>query len=328
MKRKDIFAVSGGGVLLILAVTILLKQDRSGKGMNPMLRPLLVAAGQTDEPHISADTNSRPLSSVPEEACSGANRNDLLPSAQADGWPSNNQIFIAGGGYPVIFEEDNLPPELKRTIIADLTLNLSHLERIHFIELPSEEEEPAAQMYQNKVTHWLDDGPQQQRCFPDSVEKYFGGAVKTGDTFQLIIHEKLIEEYKAALKFRNSHEEMFKKLDIFVKMLSNRESILSLAEGDVGEIRRLMYFCGQPPPISDEEYRRDIRSWDLWVRPPSLLDVKPLGDVVCQGVAMDKDIYAFSTLVSNAEREPEYLRKMPIGVFINGVWHILVMPSP
>ncbi len=328
MKRKDIFAVSGGVILLILAFTILLKQDQRGKGVNLLLRPFLVAAGQTDMPHINAGTNSKPLSSVPEESCGDANRDDLLPSPQADGLSSNNHIFIAGGGYPIIFEEDNLPAELKRTIIADLTLNLSHLERIHFIELPSEEEEPAAQMYQNKVTHWLDDGPQQQRYFPDSVEKFFGGAVKTGNTFQLIIHEKLIEEYKAALIFRNSHEEMFNMLDAFVKMLSNRESIRSLAEGDVGDIRSLMYFCGRPPPISDEEYKRDIRSWDLWVRPPSLLEVKPLGDMVCQGAAMDTDIYAFSTLVSNAEREPEYLRKMPIGVFINGVWHILVMPSP
>lgn len=326
MNMKNTVAVVGGILLLILVGVVLMHRGKGGGGIEKEPRDAPVSTIQTDAQHFNVVTNLKAPTSIPEEIPAAVESVDLQSSVEPDESSNSNQINIAGKNYPVLFEGQGVSSELKRTIIGDLALNLSHFQRIDFMELPPAEEEPAAQMYQQKITHWLDEG-KQHRFFSGTVEKYFGGAVRVGDTFQLVIHEKLVEEYKQAVAFREAHVRMFEKLDEFVRLLSDNKAIHSLAEGDVGVIRNLMYFHEIPEPVSDEEYKRGIRLWNVWVRPPSLLDVKTLGSFGRQDIASE-DVYVFSTLISNAARDPEYLMKKPMGVFIDGEWRILIMQGP
>lgn len=325
MKIKNAIAVCGGVILLIFIGVVLMQWIRGGSSWGQAHGVPPVSTVRTDVQRFTAVTNSEAPTSIPEEASTVVKIVGFQPVIQPEESPSGNQINIAGQNYPILLEGQSVSAELKQAIIDDLALNMLHFQRIDFMELPSEEE-PAAQMYQQKISHWLDNG-KQPRYFPDAVEKYFGGAVKVGDTFQLIIHEKLTEEYRQALVLKKERKEMFEKLDEFVQMLSNKEAIRSLAQGNVNSIRSLMYFHGCPEPTSEEEYRRDIQSWDLWVRPPSLLDVKPLENIVEKG-GEGAGVYTFSTLISNVERDPVYLMKKSMGVFIGGEWRILVTPSP
>jgi len=237
------------------------------------------------------------------------------------------EVNIAGEEYPVFFEGQDISTELKQTIISDLALNMSHYDSITFMELSSERVEPAAQIYERKVTHWLDEG-NQKRWFPDTVERYFGGAVKVGNKYQLIIHEKLIKEYEQALELKRQHVAMFSKLDDFIDLLQDHKKLEEIAQ-DAKTIRSKLYFYNRNPPSTGEEYKKLITSCtNLWIRHPSLLEVKSLGEVVMQDALGSSDIFAFFTLVSDNQRNPKYMMKIPMGAYVNGKWRILVMPTP
>lgn len=327
MNEKNIAAIAGVTLILLIVFGAVLMHRGKGEGsIENELGDAPVSTVQADAKHLNAVTNSKPSTVLSEKVPTVVESADMQPIVDPVE-SSSNEINIAGKNYPVVFEGQSVPSELKRTIIADLGLNLSHFQRIDFMELPPEREEPAAQMYQQKITHWLDDG-KQQRYFPGTVEKYFGGAVKVGDNFQLIVHEQLVEKYKQAVKLRTERAEMFDKLDEFIKLLQNKEALDLLAK-DSDASRSMLYFLGRPKPTSEAGYRTLVKSCsDLWIRPPSLLDVKPLGDLVKQSVSSGQDVYAFSTLVCDAERNPENLMKMPMGVFVEGKWRLLAMPSP
>jgi len=172
MSVKNIVAVAGGVVLLLLIlVGVVFKQREKGGDIEKAVGNTPVSTIRSDAHHVNVVTNSTQPTSIPEDVPTAVDSIDVQPAVEPEESSNSNQINIAGKNYPVLFEGQSVSSELKRTIIGDLALNLSHFQRVDFMELPPEEEEPAAQMYQQNITHWLDDGTQ-QRYFPGTVEKY------------------------------------------------------------------------------------------------------------------------------------------------------------
>jgi len=227
---------------------------------------------------------------------------------------------MAGQDYTLLFEgTTNLSAELRQQIAEDIALNLSHLKHVKFRTVPQGRKEPS-QKYRRTITHWIDEG-KEKRLFPEAMEKYFGGTIRSNDTFCLVVHEKLVEQYVKALKFKDAHPEMFKKLDDFLSFINDPRKLDAVA-GDTDAAKGMFFFSGNPP--QGYKYERELLGLkQMRVRRPSVLDF--------QSMTHDgKQIIYFSTITRSREgSDQDFIMKgFPLFAYVNDKWVIYVPRMP
>lgn len=228
------------------------------------------------------------------------------------------QLKIAGRKYPVFFESTDVPESLKSFIISDIELNLSHFKHITFSPIESEE---AKQVFHAPVTHILDEG-YQKRFYSEVFENYFGGAIMFGNTFQIVVHEKLIKAYEQAMEYQKAQSDMFKKLSLFLEQLKDKDFIAQI-ESNRNIAQKLILFDVSPP--SSYDYGRELSGLLKHgnIRKPSLLD---FNNVTYNG----KNAVRFSTLIKWQESmstEP-FTKGFPQFLFLDENWFVYVPRLP
>lgn len=225
-----------------------------------------------------------------------------------------NQIRVAGQEFTVLFEVSGVSGLLKRDILNDIELNLSHLDHIEL--RPLESDDPG-QLFRVTVTHVLDEG-RQERLFPSVLEKYFGGAILSEGSYQIVIHEELINAYERAVKYREDHPVMFRKLEVFLKQLRDMDFIAQI-EHQKDTAERFIAFDVEPSLSYD--YGRELsgllKHGDI--RRPSLLD---FNSVVYNG----ENAVRFSTVIGWPESmstEP-FTKGFPQFIYLDEEWRVYV----
>ena len=229
-------------------------------------------------------------------------------------------VEIAGEKYSLLFERDDLSAELQNTIVADINLILSPLEPVTFTPIP----EAQVEKYQETVTHWWPYKARRNTGFPKVMRRYFGGAVKVDNEYKLVIHEKLIQAYEEALEFKKKHPAMFTKLDEFLALLQDREELAKLAE-DPRAAEEITCFYGRArPPIEElcKGLSKFVDSLDI-IRPPSLLEIKPLGESEWVEDPSMNDVFAFSCPLGDPGKVNPDVINYPLGAYKDGEWHFL-----
>lgn len=224
------------------------------------------------------------------------------------------QLKIAGRKYPVFFESADVPESLKSFILSDIELNLSHFKHITFSPIESEE---VKQVFHAPVTHVLDEG-YQKRFYPEVFKNYFGGAIMYGDTFQIVVHEKLIKAYEQAMEYQKAHSDMFKKLSVFLEQLRDKDFIAKI-ESNINIAKKLIIF--DVPPPSSYDYGRELSGLLKYgnIRRPSMLD---FNNITYNG----KNAVRFSTVIGWQESmstEP-FVKGFPQFIFIDENWFVYV----
>jgi len=225
----------------------------------------------------------------------------------------NTTVRIADKEYALLFETAAISPELKKTIVADVELNLSHLKQISCRSISQSPTEPC-QMYDKKVTHWLDEG-RQRRYFPKQLERYFGGVVSTNNSYQIVIHKQLIKEYEKAMLFKKEHAEMLDRMDAFVDSLGDQEEIEDTEDG--AQIAKDMFlFDGSAP--QEYAYVRQLNGFKkMNIRKPSVFDFRTIK-------YRGKEMFVCSTLITSPEdAKRKFVTKgPPLFAYMDGEWLI------
>lgn len=247
----------------------------------------------------------------------------IFLKALADPAPEKStSVRIAGMEYQLMFEDEDITHDLRKVIKNDIELNLSHLTQIDFRRVSQNKSEPS-QKYTVVITHWLDVG-KQSKWYPESLDKYFGGAVFIDGEYKFILHHELITEYKEALQVKKKNPVMFNKIDNFLDLLKNRNQLVKLAQ-DKRAAADLIYFSGKAPGNVERLYKEIPDYADFVIRPPSLLDIRPLDEVMKKKI--DSNVYVFTTLIEKEEGSDDAF-KTPLGAYFNGEWHIWVPKMP
>ena len=155
----------------------------------------------------------------------GTHKNPNQKVIQKEGMLENkistplDEVTIAGKQYAIRFEKDDLSEETKRIIVDDLNLNMAHIKSFSF-EYVGEDEKvggiPIA---------YIIDNVKPKRWYPEQWRGSFGGAVKNGNVYALIIPNKLVVEYKKSIKLMNDHEVAFKKVGDFLSLLNSPDAL-------------------------------------------------------------------------------------------------------
>lgn len=309
MKYNRYIVISALLLLLALMGSILTRQRGVQEG-----------AHETQELSVQFEPSSAIVNSQTQKNAFTIKEPVLVESIQSEesttppAGSSDFNVNIGNESYPILFEGEDVVLEMKQAIIDDLNLNLSHYEHMSFMKIPPEaEKEPELQMYKTKVTHWLDDG-RQKNFFPDVVRSSFGGAVKVGDSYQLIINQKLINAYEQAFQFKENHLDAFSNANDFLGLLADKKAIYEVGSGNQQIARSIFLFEDNESYDDSQELARFLD--EIEIRKPSILDFEA---ATYEG----QEVIRFTTLVDFGEESGEPLLKgYPEFIYMDEKWRI------
>lgn len=321
-QKKPIYILLG----LIIAAAIVLWYRGAGKNPPSTSRlprsvPQASHIAQPLRENAATGTPIMALESVRTQNIEAVSSSvPLEPGGVVSNLSETNQLKVAGEEFSVLFESSDVSDSLRRAILSDIELNLSHFKHITLRSVINESE-ASGQGYRVEVTHVLDEG-RQERLFPDVLEKYFGGAVTSGDTYQVVIHKDLIKAYEQAVEYRNAHPAMFQKLEVFLAQLRDQD-YLARIENQNELAKRIIAFDDEPS--SSYNYGREIsgllKHGDI--RNPSLLDFQ---DVTYK----EKAAVRFSTVIewSKSMSSEPFTKGFPQFLYVDEEWRIYVPKMP
>jgi hypothetical protein len=270
-------------------------------------------------PRVEADTSTVSVGENPTETASRQATDE--PTRLAGGEVQRGEIDrikIAGTNVFLLFEGEGLTQELQEAVVADLERSLSGAAQVAW-SLKARPVGWRGKTITHELRGWKDIE------LPKAIEDFFGAGVMIDGETRVLIIQELIDAYRAAQELKEKHPVMFSRLDEFLALLSNRKQLEQRAE-DVGTAPQMFYFYKQPPQRTERAYKELVGYADLRIQAPSVLDVRPLTELM-QDDEADNAIFAFSAVVSDA-RHGNHTMKMPLGAYVDGQWRILVVPMP
>lgn len=237
---------------------------------------------------------------------------DALPRrVEADGQVA---VKIAGDSFPLVFEKDDVPSALKRTIATDLGRALSYLDAARFEKL-NRTRRLSRQNEDLEVTHRLVTKGSHPMILPKPLQQDFGEAVKSNGGYALVVRTTIIEEYVRAAGLKEEHPDMFAGLNEFIDLLNDQKRMKEISL-DREACEHHVYRHGG---VSMETVLEVVRGYasldDLSVRHPSLLDIFPLSAFEA---GASEDIYLVASLVEWKED----VGRVPVGAYADGKWCI------
>jgi len=176
-------------------------------------------------------------------------------------FPSN--IIIAGKPYGIFFENTQLSREIKKIIIEDLNLNMAHLRSFSFLYIGKEK-------IGNIPINYVMGKIKPKRYYPKQL-KCFGGAVKDGENYTIIVPIKIINAYKKAIKLKKTNQDAFEKVNEFCFLL-NSPAMIDEQIKDIKKTRSLFF---SSPFKKDQDFVNNLlKIKKIKIRKPSLLDFK------------------------------------------------------
>jgi len=324
--RKSTLILLAAGVLIAASIVFWYLRLNHGNGESPQSQPQ----------QKNAVTN--PLSVAPSsemqkkeayigdgliQAVRSQTTSDPIPPAKAESKSViTDRIEIGGTNVFLLFEDKNLAHDWQKTIASDLERSLSCAKHVEW-GLRSRPLELRDITITHELRGWELDGPGFE--LPEAIEKFFGAGIVVDGKPRLLLIQELIDAYKVALDLRKQYPVMFSEVDEFLALLADRKQLAELIQDQKKASNRIFYYK-QSPPESPDAYNELIAYADLRIQPPSILDIRPLSELM-QEDEKDNTIFAFCALVLDKEYE-KHMMKIPLGAYVDGQWRILVVPMP
>ena len=258
--------------------------------------------------------------------------------ANTDRSGQQHTVTIADQVYPLVFEVEDLPNSVKRTIADDLELNFSSNTTATLRVISPERRE---QWRGRTVTHRLADFRSgkfyrwSSRQFPPIIRGHFRDAVMVNDEFHLIIRDALIKAYEEKLELRNQHPGMFREMDDFLATLKNPSKLKAIAR-DAEQAKKFVY-CYKVSFDRGLSLLRSLLRWysryvssahDVKIRGPSLLDIVSLSEAF-EDADAPEGVYVLAALITvRKDGGDELSDKLPLAAYADGRWHFFAWPVP
>jgi len=229
-------------------------------------------------------------------------------------------VTIGGVEHLLLFEEPDIPMKTRTAIAADIQQIFAHLSTVP-LKASADKERSHSERKYHMGRYWLT-APHYKTWWPEVLRTYFGQGIRHGNTYYLIIHEKLSQEYREALKLKQAHSEEFEQFHEFLALFNDREARRQAAETMEGA-RGFFYFHDMEPSDDYGEYLEALglaHGTRMRIHPPSVLAFsidKELGDALVTSCV-------FRYREADGD---EYNQKMPF-IYYNGQWRMLVVRMP
>lgn len=247
-----------------------------------------------------------------------------------------DRLQVGEGEYSFQFEDNDISHELRSIIISDMNNIFSSLPRnqsssgndphssgIDFIAVDDRKDEPTTQGGDTENTY-VADLSKLRRWLPEEFKAHFGRAIHSGDSYEFVISESLVDAYAEVLSYKVAAPSIFSELDKFVELLntpSELREILKSPEASQNFIFNYHTSLDQGVKLLDE-----YLSVGASLEPPSILDIKPL-DSVGFGDDARTNVYVLGgTIVWGPNKENR--ERLPIGAYVDGKWKICTFPRP
>ena len=293
-------------ILLVFVVFMLMRQEPLQGGLPEAQELPLQSESSSAVANPQTQKNASPPPSVLVESV--YSEEPVAPATEA----SNFDVNIGNESYSILFDGEDITQEFKRAIIDDLNINFSHYTAFGFREIhPNDLEE--CQLYQRHVSYWLDRRDGQRDFSADILRENFGGAVKMGDSYQLIINQKLIDAYEQVFQLKADHSAAFSNADDFIELLKDKKFIDEIGSGKQQTARSLFLFEDKRPSVDLQELAEFLDKTEI--RKPSVLDFE-------LATYEGKDVIRFITLIDYGLGTDSLLKGYPEFIYMDGKWRI------
>jgi hypothetical protein len=290
-------------LLVLLTVLVLIT-----KKQNTNTQPIFLAKETCTEKNLST------ISKTTLERTTQRNKDSSKNQIKSKNLGQIDSVTIAGKQYPIQFENTELSKEIKKVIVKDLNLNTAHFKSFSFAYVG--ENEKIGTLH---ITYVIDNVEPAQ-WYPEQLKGVFGGAIKSGDVYTLVVPNKLIDQYKKAIKFESAHSDAFDKADNFVVFLNDPFSKTKIQDEDI--YKKMIFDPNLSARSSAKVFFNDLKR--VVIRRPSILDFRTIK-------VNNKDMLSFSTLflsIDDSGNTLGCLRPFVLFVYINKEWRIHFPPAP
>jgi len=167
--------------------------------------------------------------------------------------PSEHRLKVSGVDLPVLFEDQSLNEEQKRTILQDYRQILAGME-------PQGIRDSRVQKYEGDVGDVRVDKQIQHSAKylkrPDGYEDQYGLVGTSNNGLEQVVIPKLLSDgYKSAIDLVNAHSEAYESLPEFIQLMNHLDA------GKLPLVREMFYLHGGAKEFADELDNRPIQEF-------------------------------------------------------------------